>query len=285
LAAFLLLGLTSAQIGVSWPAVRADFGLPLDALGILLIANTVGNLMGSVLAGRLAAALGIGSHLLLSNLLGAAGLAGYALAPAWWVIVACGLLVGWGGGSLVSGLSIYVADHHSVRSMNWLHASFGLGATLSPLLVTGLLRVGLSWRWGFTAVALAYLALALGITLTRRQWRTPRRAPGMPAANSAIGLFVTLRRPVVWLSIAIFFVYTGLEMVAGNGAFPSSPRRAAWRWEPPARGCRSTGVAWHAGPGGAGGHRGAVWGRSPAAHEPAAGAGGGAVRLAAARQC
>jgi len=216
---FLLLGLTSAQIGVSWPAVRADFGLPLDALGILLIANTVGNLMGSVLAGRLAAALGIGSHLLLSNLLGAAGLAGYALAPAWWVIVACGLLVGWGGGSLVSGLSIYVADHHSVRSMNWLHASFGLGATLSPLLVTGLLRVGLSWRWGFTAVALAYLALALGITLTRRQWRTPRRAPGMLAANAAIGLFVTLRRPVVWLSIAIFFVYTGLEMVAGQWGF------------------------------------------------------------------
>ncbi|MDV7395576.1 MFS transporter, partial [Arthrospira platensis SPKY1] len=42
---------------------------------------------------------------------------------------------------------------------------------------------------------------------------------GKSEADAAMGLLVTLRRPVVWLSIAIFFVYTGLEMVAGQWGF------------------------------------------------------------------
>lgn len=39
--AFITLGLPIGLLGVAWPTMRADFGLPLDAMGLLLISTTV----------------------------------------------------------------------------------------------------------------------------------------------------------------------------------------------------------------------------------------------------
>ena len=57
----------------------------------------------------------------------------FATGPTWPVLVLCGLLVGTGGGILDGGMNIYFAANHGPRLMNWLHASFGIGATLGRM--------------------------------------------------------------------------------------------------------------------------------------------------------
>ena len=77
---------------------------------------------------------------------------GYGVAPGWWVVVVLGVAAGLGGGGIDSALNIYVAANHGERTMQWLHAVYGVGATLGPVIMT--LAIGSlgSWRWGYIMV-------------------------------------------------------------------------------------------------------------------------------------
>jgi fucose permease len=218
---FVSLGLPDGLLGVGWPSIRRTFDLPLGALGALLLTFTLGYLLASFVSGRLLAGLGVGTRLALSCLGTATSLLGFALAPAWPVMVGLGFLLGAGGGAIDAGLNTYVATHHGPRTLNWLHASFGLGAATGPLIMTAVLAADLAWRWGYAIVGLAQLALAACFGLTRGWWTSPgvARLPGPVSARGAASLRATLRLPPVWLGIALFFVYTGVELATGQWSY------------------------------------------------------------------
>jgi fucose permease len=218
---FVSIGLPDGLLGVAWPSIRASFGLPLDALGALLVMFTIGYLVSSFSSGWLLAHINVGSSLALSCLGTAASLLGYALAPQWSMMVMLGMLAGVGAGAIDAGLNTYAATHFSPRSVNWLHACYGVGATLGPLIMTSVLMADRPWQWGYGIVSVWQLLLAACFALTHRRWpiastsaETPASAPIRAASSGS-----TLRLPVVWLGIAVFFIYTGLEATAGVWAY------------------------------------------------------------------
>src|SRR3954454_18032857 len=85
------------------------------------------------------------------------------------------------GGAIDRSLIAYAAAHFSPRAMNWLPACFGIGATLGPAIMTGVIGYGLSWRVGYGIGGAMQLTLALCFVLTRQLWR----APAPSAADSA----------------------------------------------------------------------------------------------------
>ncbi len=218
--AFVSLGLPDGLLGVAWPSISRGFGLPLDSLGVLLGFTTAGYLTSSFLSGRILRVLPIGTVLALSTAAAATALLGYALTPVWPLMVALGFLAGLGGGAVDAGLNAYGATHFSARILNWLHAFFGLGTTVGPLIVTGVLTAGLSWRYAYVVVGSAQVALALTFFLTRGRWlrvaetNAAETPPVAPARTRD-----TLRRPTVWLGMLVFFVYTGVELVAGQWSY------------------------------------------------------------------
>jgi fucose permease len=218
---FISLGLPDGLNGVAWPSIRASFHLPLDALGTLLVVYTVGYLLSSFHSGRLLTRMNVGMLLALSCLATGTSLAGYALAPEWWVLVTFGMLAGLGAGAIDAGLNTFAATHFSARTVSWLHACYGLGATSGPALMTCVLSAGRPWRWGYALVGFGQLALAVCFSLTRRQWSNGSAAQdaSTPEPVRAASNISTLRLPVVWLSIAVFFVYTGIEAAAGAWAY------------------------------------------------------------------
>lgn len=220
---FVAVGITSGLLGVAWPSIRGSFGLPLDAVVFLLLASTIGFAVGSVLAGQIMSRLGLLMFLGLANAVTAVGLFTQASAPSWLVMVAAALIGGWGSGTIDTGSNIYVAGSHSVKTMNWMHASFGLGATLGPLIVTGLLGLGLSWRYGYVFVGIIHVALAIAAVFMARNVRIANRelvAPPQPDRILTRARVVkTLRLPAVWLGILLFFLYTGVEASAGQWTY------------------------------------------------------------------
>src|SRR5919204_2389293 len=144
--AFISLGLPDGLLGVAWPSIRAYFYLPLDALGALLVMFTTSYLLSSFSSGRLLAHINVGSLLALSCLATAASLIGYALAPQWPIMVALGVLSGLGAGAIDAGLNTFAATHFSARAVNWLHAFYGVGATLGPVIMTAVLSAGCPWQ-------------------------------------------------------------------------------------------------------------------------------------------
>jgi fucose permease len=200
--------------GVAWPSIRTEFGLSLDALGALTITGTIGYLVSSFTSGRVLAGIGVGWLLVLSCLATAISLLGYGAAPFWGVMVGLGLLAGLGAGAIDAGLNTYAAENFSPRTVNWLHASFGLGAAIGPILMSSVIGAGQSWRVGYLIVGVAQLVLSSLFTLTRNRWHARiEEGQAEPVAGASMGR--TLALPSVWLSILLFFLYTGLEVSAG----------------------------------------------------------------------
>ena len=221
LIAFASLGLPDGVLGVAWPSIRRSFGLPASQLGALLASAMVGYLLSSFASGAVVARLGVGRVLLWSSVLMVANSLAYALAPAWGVMVAAGLLAGLGAGAIDAGINAFAAARFSPRLVNWLHASYGVGAMLGPLLMTAVVTSGAGWRWGYAIIGMLLAAMAVTFLVTVPLWTTPPSERGSPgeARDPAAGLLETLRRPRVWLNIGLFFVYTGLEATAGQWTY------------------------------------------------------------------
>ena len=217
---YVALGTMASLLSVAWPSIRVTFGLPLDALAGLLVATTIGVVIGSVLSAQLMARLGVGWSLTLANALSILAAVGYVVAPTWGVMLAAGLVWGVLQGIINTSLNIYVSATRSVRTMNWMHACFGIGASIGPLLMTAIVAAGLSWRLGYVAVAGIHLGLTL-LFLTvagAMNFRGSGPAAGDLAARPA-SMGATLRLVIVWLSILLFMLYTGIETTAGQWTY------------------------------------------------------------------
>ena len=221
---FIGMGLPGAMLGVAWPSIRGTFDLPLDAVGMLLVTEMIGYLVASFYSGPLISKVGIGKLLLTSVALRLVGLFGYSLSPAWWIIVLLGLVTGLGGGVLDAGLNTYFATNHSANLMNWLHACFGIGATLGPVVMRAVLSGGWSWRFGFAIVGLLHVLYTIGFAATLNRWALKSsgveddvetrdvRARSMRSID-------TLKLPLVWIGVVLFFLFTGVENTTGQWAY------------------------------------------------------------------
>ena len=137
--AFLGLGIAMSFLGPALPELRAQTGSTVGQMGIVFSAQSVGGVLGSIVAGRVFRRFG-GRHLI-ALALGAFAVAIIVIpgSSELAVIVAAGSVIGFGAGSVdvggntvVSGL---VAPERLVSSINALHMSFAVGAVIAPLMV------------------------------------------------------------------------------------------------------------------------------------------------------
>ncbi len=215
---FVGLGMNGGLIGVAWPSMQAEFGVPLDAVAYLLLASTTGYLTASFFSGPLAYRFGIGRLLLVGGLAMAAALVVIATTHSWLLLIAVMLVSGIGSGLIDAGLNAYLAQHHGERAMNWLHAAFGVGITVSPLILTAVFAADQSWRLGYWIVAAFLGVVALFYLFTIGWWRSIVPQTGDQPARR-ISMRSTLRMPVVWMGILMFFLYAGLEATPGQWVF------------------------------------------------------------------
>ena len=217
---FIILGVPDGMLGVAWPSMMKEFGLQNAQMGTMLFASTIGFLLTSFNTGRLVRWFGMSTLLVSSSAVRALGLLGIALAPQWFVLVGAAFIFGLGSGAIDGGMNTYFAMKvRSARLMNWLHASFGLGATIGPIMLTALFGLGVIWRWGYVIVALLQVAMALLVFLRAGDWQlrvTEEESDGQAVRHSTRA---TLARPIVWVNIAIFFFYAGIEVTAGNWSY------------------------------------------------------------------
>jgi fucose permease len=211
--AYIGLGLPDPLPGTLWPQVGVAYGLPNAALGLVLASLSCGYILAGLTAARLIAAFGIGGVVAGSVAATALTAAGQALAPPWPVFVGLAVLAGMGGGAVDAALNVYAAQRLAPRHLNWLHACWGIGATLGPAAAAAILAAGAGWQAAYAAVAAALAALGTAFLFTRRRWDGTAPPPGRPG-----GAISALRHPVVRLQMAVFFVYTGLEAGGGQWA-------------------------------------------------------------------
>ena len=230
LGSFAVLGLPDGMLGPAWPEMRQTFGAPIAALGLILLVSTAGSVAISAFVGWLIQRIGVPALLATAGICAALGGAGFALAPGLWLILAVAVLVGVAAGMMDGGLNTAIGLAGRPRLLNLLHAAYGVGTTIGPLLITVAIVTG-SWRPAYAVLSALDLVIA---TLWLRQRRSDRlhatpepptpaesaepSSPGPEAGNPHPSEGWSRRRAsaAVIAGMVLFFVYTGVEVGAGQ---------------------------------------------------------------------
>jgi fucose permease len=223
-ACFVGLALYDGALGTAWPSIRHSLALPIGDLGLVQLAGAAGFLCSSAVSGRVSARVGRAAALAGAGALAACALAAYAAAPDVWVLVLAAAVIGIAAGHLEPGIQSHIALTASARVMNLLHACYGIGATIGPLLITGLLVLGWSWRFAYivmlgvdlvVALAVLHYRADFNVTTPSRESARARSRPADPARKA----MAPLSRAAVATALLLFFLYCGVEMSTGQWAF------------------------------------------------------------------
>ena len=219
---FIVIGLPSGFLGVAWPSMQKTFNLPIDEVGKLLIVNTIFYTLASFISGQLAVRLGMVKYLLVMGGLNVAGCLAQSFVPSWSLFILFVVLAGFGNGGIDTGFNWFLANRYRATILNWLHACFGFGATLGPIVITALVQNGAYWGYGYLIIAILQGLLMVAVLATSKYWdldHVPAGATRDVNPVSRPSLKTTLLLPSVWLAMLVFFVYTGAEITSGQWAY------------------------------------------------------------------
>lgn len=201
------MGATLVITGALLPSIVLDLALTPAQAGLLASSPAVGYVIAAALAGALGDRFGFKRVWLAGVGAGMVALIWIALTPsfAWLLpaVSAMGLVIGFIDGS-VNPLVAILSSERSGSTLNRVHLFFGLGATVTPLLISLGLDAGLPWRWHYGLLAL--YVLAVGVTIQRATY------PKWTRAANEQGVFVKrLAQRAFALPLIAVLVYGGVE--------------------------------------------------------------------------
>ncbi|MEO3812957.1 MFS transporter [Sphaerisporangium sp. B11E5] len=240
---FVLVGVNVGVGGVLLPAQIDDYGVDMATIGITFFFFSAGFFGAGITSGGLIQRFGIRVSMLAAAGIYVVGALYTAVRPPFLALVAVQLVAGYGIGLMESVLNAFLADLPSATTLlNHLHAFFGVGALVGPLLAAWMLGF-VQWPVVWLVLGLAGLPLIVGFLLTyprkadevRNQVRDapPAKAGEVrdaqpadavlvsaPPAKARGGLLLAaLRVPAVVLASIFLSVYVGLEISVGNWGY------------------------------------------------------------------
>ena len=214
---FISLGLPDSLFGVTWPVMHTEFGMEesfASVYGIIIGVCTGGV---SFIAGKLLRRFGTGKVTFVSVLVTALGLLGMSNSPNIIAMMLFAVFLGYGAGAIDTGLNNFVSLHYEAKHMNWLHCFWGVGITVSPVIMSVFLKgEGGSWREGYGVIALIQLIIAFAVFLSLPKWK---KLEGSNAeAESALAekggtMKEILKKKGVVLSILSLGLYCSMEFL------------------------------------------------------------------------
>ncbi len=212
-AAFVLIGLSTGVGGVLLLSQMQDYGVDRATIGITFFTGSLGFLVGSMTVGALMSRFGVRAAVVAGGVLFALSGLYTATRPSFAAFLAAGVVGGFATGLLESVLNAHLAAlPNATNRLNRLHAFFGVGALLGPVLATWI--VGrTSWPMVWLMLGIVAVPLAVGFLLV---YPTEHRDAESAPSSAGTGAF---RRAGVLLGAVLLAVYVGLEFSMGNWSF------------------------------------------------------------------
>jgi MFS transporter, FHS family, Na+ dependent glucose transporter 1 len=209
--AFVLLGLTVAAEGPTLLKLAEHTSSALDQISSLFLFSSFGYLIGSFIGGRIYDR--IPGHRFMAGILLFLGfmVSLVPLAPTRLSLFAIVLILGLAKGALDVGcntLLLWVHTENVGPFMNGLHAFFGVGAFIAPLIIAQVISWTGDIHWVYWSFALMTLPIALWV------WKLPSPVSRAIPAHHERAPFPVL--PVLMM-VLCFVLYVGGE--AGYGAW------------------------------------------------------------------
>ncbi len=167
---FISLGLPDSLLGAAWPTIYQDFNIPVSYAGIISVLISLCTIISSLFSDKLTKRFSPSVVTVASIILSATSLFGFFLSNSFYLLVIFAIPYGLGAGGVDAALNNFVALNFKSKHMSWLHAMWGLGATISPYLM-GFALTNSTWNNGYLIVSIIQFSIAFFVFLTLPKWK------------------------------------------------------------------------------------------------------------------
>ena len=209
--AFISLGLPDSLLGAGWPVMHTELGVSVSFMGIISMVISGGTIVSSLLSDKLTHKFGTRTVTVTSVLLTVAALFGFSFSGSFSMLIIFAVPYGLGAGAIDAALNNYVALHYKAKHMSWLHCFWGVGAIISPFIMSFALK-NLNWNSGYRIVGFIQLAIALLLLVTLPVWKINKTES--TADTKRGGLTAALKIKGVPFLLIGFFAYCAAEATA-----------------------------------------------------------------------
>ncbi|KAB7787955.1 MFS transporter [Bifidobacterium cebidarum] len=224
--AFISLGLPDALLGAAWPTMSQDLAVPVSWAGGISAVISMFTIVSALLSDRMTLKFGAGRVTAVSVALTAAALAGFSVAPNYWILLLIAVPYGLGAGGVDAALNNYVAVHYESRHMSWLHCMWGVGASIGPYIMGFALSNGQGWPWGYRYIAILQVVLTVILVMSLPLWKSRKHTVSEERASASDDSSSRAERKPLGVAgvlairgakeiLIMFFCYCAIETTAG----------------------------------------------------------------------
>ena len=167
-----------------------------------------GTIVSSLLSDKLTKKFGTVNLTIGSVFLTAIALFGFSISTEFWMLLIFAIPYGVGAGAVDAALNNYVSLHYSSRHMSWLHSFWGVGAIISPFVMSYAIQ-NTTWNNGYSTVGFIQLAIVAVLVLSLPLWKTNGSAK--ESNGKSLSLMEALKINGVIYIVLGFLAYCALE--------------------------------------------------------------------------
>ncbi|WP_295089573.1 MFS transporter [Ruminococcus sp.] len=207
--AFISLGLPDSLLGSGWPIMQTDLGVPSSYAGYVSMSISFMTIISALVAPTIIRIVRTQWIVVFSILMTVVGLIGFSCSKSYAMLFIFVVPYGLGAGSVDSALNNYVAKHYSSSVMNFLHCFYGVGAMISPYIMSIALAKA-RWNEGYRWTAYIQSGIMIICLMSVPLWKKNITGEDNSEHDSA-GIREALKIRGVIPTLIAFFAYCSGE--------------------------------------------------------------------------
>ena len=219
---FISLGLPDSFIGSCWPTISEYFKISGDFQGIFSFIVSFFTITSSFLTIKLTKYLKNYGVIAISIGLTITGLIIIGFSDNYYLLLLAAIPLGFGGGAIDSILNSYVSLHYKAIHLNFLHAFWGIGAFISPLIIGSFIVDPRGFKDAAfvlsiiqtTILIITLSTLVLWVKVDKIYNIDSRNVTNSENSQENIGFFNTFKLRGVIFACITFFSYIAIESLA-----------------------------------------------------------------------
>ena len=206
---FISLGLPDSLLGSGWPKMQVVFGVPSSYAGYISMTICFMTIISALLSPRMIKRFHTKWIVISSIVLTILGLAGFSISHRYEMLFIFAIPYGLGAGAIDASVNHYVASNYSGSVMNFLHCFYGVGAMISPYIMSLALKYA-KWNEGYLWTAFVQTAILAIVIISLPLWKGNESEAEEDRQDSA-GIRESIKVPGVLLTLIAFFAYCSGE--------------------------------------------------------------------------
>lgn len=219
---FISLGLPDSFIGSCWPTISEYFKISRDFQGIFSLIVSFFTIASSFLTLKLTKYLKNYGVIAISIGLTISGLIIIGFSDNYYLLLLAAIPLGFGGGAIDSILNSYVSLHYKAIHLNFLHAFWGIGAFISPLIIGSFIVDPRGFKDAAFVLSIIQTTILIITLSTLVLWVKVDKIYNIDSRNTTnsennkenIGFFNTFKLRGVIFACITFFSYIAIESLA-----------------------------------------------------------------------